>query len=127
MELSMLKCKIHNAEVTEANLNYMGSITIDGNLMDKSGLLEYEKVQVVNCNNGERIQTYTFRGEPSSGMICLNGAAARKFEQGDKIIIMAYAKMSLKEAQNHKPIVLLIRGDNKNPQVGYYEKNGVIL
>ena len=127
MKLSMLKCKIHNAKVTEANLNYMGSITIDSNLLDKSGLLEYEKVQVVNFNNGERIETYTFRGEPGSGVICLNGAAARKFEPGDKIIIMAYVQMSIEEARNHKPIILLIDGDNKKPQVGYYEKNGVIV
>ena len=128
MKLSMLKCKIHMAKVTEANLNYIGSITIDGNLMDKSGLLEYEKVQVVNCNNGERIETYTFRGEPRSGTICLNGAAARKFEQGDKVIIMAYLQMSIEETLDHKPVVVLIDdGDNKNPKVGYYEKNGVII
>ncbi len=126
MDINMLKCKIHNATVTEADLNYVGSITIDSNLLDKCGLLEYEKVQVVNNNNGARIETYTFRGEPGSGIICLNGAAARHFEIGDTIIIMAYAQLDQEEAKKHKPTVVLVDQNNKVTKVGNYEENGII-
>jgi len=122
----MLKCKIHNASVTEANLNYVGSITIDSNLLEKSGLLEYEKVQVVNNNNGARIETYTFRGEPGSGIICLNGAAARHFEVGDTIIIMAYAQMPQEEAKKYRPTVVLVDEENNITKIGNYEENGII-
>ena len=122
----MLKCKIHNATVTEANLKYVGSITIDSNLLDKCGLLEYEKVQIVNNNNGARIETYTFRGEPGSGIICLNGAAARHFEVGDSIIIMAYAQMPQKEAKKHRPTVVLVDEMNNITKIGNYEENGII-
>ncbi len=126
MDINMLKCKIHNATVTEADLNYVGSITIDSNLLDKCGLLEYEKVQVVNNNNGARIETYTFRGEPGSGIICLNGAAARHFEIGDTVIIMAYAQLSEEEAKQHRPTVVLVDGENNITKVGNYEDNGII-
>ena len=122
----MLKCKIHNATVTEANLKYVGSITIDSNLLDKCGLLEYEKVQIVNNNNGSRIETYTFRGEPGSGIICLNGAAARHFEIGDSIIIMAYAQMPHEEAKKHRPTVILVDDMNTITKIGHYEENGII-
>ncbi len=122
----MLKCKIHNATVTEANLNYVGSITIDSDLLEKCGLLEYEKVQVVNNNNGARIETYTFRGEPGSGIICLNGAAARHFEIGDTVIIMAYAQLSQEEAKQHRPTVILVDGENNITKIGNYEENGII-
>ena len=122
----MLKCKIHNATVTEANLNYVGSITIDSDLLEKCGLLEYEKVQVVNNNNGARIETYTFKGEPGSGIICLNGAAARHFEIGDAIIIMAYAQLSQEEAKQHRPTVVLVDKENNVTKVGNYEANGII-
>ncbi len=122
----MLKCKIHNATVTEANLNYVGSITIDSDLLEKCGLLEYEKVQVVNNNNGARIETYTFKGEPGSGIICLNGAAARHFEIGDIIIIMAYAQLSQEEAKQHRPTVVLVDKENNVTKVGNYEANGII-
>ena len=122
----MLKCKIHNATVTEANLNYVGSITIDSDLLEKCGLLEYEKVQVVNNNNGARIETYTFRGEPGSGIICLNGAAARHFEIGDTVIIMAYAQLSQEEAKEHRPTVILVDGENNITKIGNYEENGII-
>ena len=122
----MLKCKIHNATVTEANLNYVGSITIDSNLLEKCGLLEYEKVQVVNNNNGARIETYTFKGEPGSGIICLNGAAARHFEIGDTIIIMAYAQLTQDEAKQHRPTVVLVDKENNVTKVGNYEANGII-
>ncbi len=126
MNINMLKCKIHNATVTEANLNYVGSITIDSNLLEKCGLLEYEKVQVVNNNNGARIETYTFKGEPGSGIICLNGAAARHFEVGDTIIIMAYAQFSESEAKTHRPTVVLVDGENTITKIGNYEENGII-
>lgn len=126
MEINMLKCKIHNATVTEANLNYVGSITIDSDLLEKSGLLEYEKVQVVNNNNGARIETYTFKGEPGSGIICLNGAAARHFEIGDTVIIMAYAQISQEEASQHRPTVVLVDKENIVTKVGNYEANGII-
>lgn len=122
----MLKCKIHNATVTEANLKYVGSITIDSNLLEKCGLLEYEKVQIVNNNNGARIETYTFRGEPGSGIICLNGAAARHFEVGDSIIIMAYAQMPQEEAKKHRPTVVLVDEMNNITKIGNYEENGII-
>ncbi|MEH0007310.1 MAG: aspartate 1-decarboxylase [Flavobacteriales bacterium] len=126
MELTILKCKIHGATVTEANLNYMGSITIDGDLMDNCGLLEYEKVQVVNNNNGTRIETYTFRGASKSGIICLNGAAARHFQPGDRVIIMAYAQLTAREAKAHRPVVLIAGEKNTVEQLGYYEQNGII-
>ena len=106
MQLSMLKGKIHRATVTQAELNYVGSITVDEDLLDKAGILEYEKVQIVNINNGERFETYTIAGERGSGMICLNGAAARKVQPGDIVIIMAYAMMPFDEAKNFKPAVI---------------------
>lgn len=127
MELTLLKCKIHGAKVTEANLNYVGSITIDAALMDKCGLLEYEKVQVVNNHNGARIETYTFRGAPGSGTICLNGAAARHFHVGDRIIVMAYAQLSAEAAKAHRPVVLIAGVKNEVEQLGYYDRNGVIV
>ncbi len=107
--LQMLKAKIHCATVTEANLNYMGSITIDEALLEATGLLEGEMVHVVNNNNGERIVTYIIKGERGSGVICLNGAAAHKFSPGDIVIIMAYAIMSPEEAAVFKPKVIFPR------------------
>ncbi len=112
MQLSLLKSKIHCATVTEANLHYMGSITIDENLMEAAGLLAGEHVHVVNNNNGERIETYVIAGPRGTGCICLNGAAARKFLAGDTIIIMAYALMSEDEARRHKPKVIFPSGSN---------------
>ena len=106
MQITMLKSKLHCATVTEANLNYMGSITIDEALMDAAGLLDGEMVHVVN-NNGERIVTYIIKGERDSGVICLNGAAARKFQPGDTVIIMAYASMTPEEAREFKPKVVI--------------------
>ena len=99
MFLEIVKSKIHRVSVTEANLNYIGSITIDEDLIDAAGLYENEKVQIVNINNGERIETYVIKGERGSGKICLNGAAARKFAVGDLVIIMAYAFMTPEEAK----------------------------
>ena len=113
MLLQMLKSKIHCATVTEANLHYMGSITIDEELMDAAGLLEGEQVHVVNNSNGERIVTYIIKGERGSGVICLNGAAAHKFQPGDVDIIMAYATMTPEEATVFKPKVIIPDRHNK--------------
>lgn len=106
MLLNILKSKIHCARVTEANLHYMGSITIDENLMDAVGIMANEHVHVVNNNNGERIETYVIRGERGSGCICLNGAAARLFQVGDEVIIMAFAAMTPEEARSFRPAVV---------------------
>jgi aspartate 1-decarboxylase len=114
MFLSILKSKIHCARVTEANLHYMGSITIAEDLMEAVGLVEGEHVHVVNNNNGERIETYVIRGPRATGCICLNGAAARKFQVGDEIIIMAYAAMTPEEAAAYRPRVVFPDGpDNR--------------
>ena len=107
MYIEVLKSKIHRVTVTEANLNYKGSITIDENLMDAAGLIENEKVQVVNINNGERLDTYVIRGERGTGVICLNGPAARKTAVGDIVIIMSYAMMDVEEAKQFKPVIIL--------------------
>ena len=111
MFLTILKSKLHRATVTEANLNYTGSVTIDRDLLDAAGIVVHEKVQVVNNNNGARFETYVIEGKRGSGTICLNGAAARLVQPGDKVIIMAYAHMTPEEAANYKPTVLLL-GDN---------------
>ena len=106
MQIEVLKSKLHCVKVTEANLNYMGSITIDEDLMDSAGLIAGEKVQIVDNNNGERFETYIIRGERGSGCICLNGAAARKVQVGDTIIIMSYALMDFEEAKTFAPKVV---------------------
>jgi len=106
MLIQLLKSKIHNVTVTDANLNYIGSITIDEDLMDAANLLADEKVHVVNNNNGERIETYVIKGERGSGTICLNGAAARKFLPGDVVIIMAFAWLDSEEAKQFKPAIV---------------------
>ncbi len=106
MIIEVLKSKLHMVTVTEANINYMGSITIDEDLMDAAGLIAGEKVQVVDNNNGERFETYVIRGERGSGCICLNGAAARKVLVGDTVIIMSYALMDFEEARTFKPKVV---------------------
>ena len=106
MMIQVLKSKLHCVRVTEANLNYMGSITIDEDLMDAANLIAGEKVQIVNNNNGERLETYIIKGERGSGVVCLNGAAARKAQPGDIIIIMSYALMDFEEAKTFKPSVV---------------------
>ncbi len=106
MQIEVLKSKLHCVTVTEANLNYMGSITIDENLMDAANLIAGEKVQIVDNNNGERFETYIIAGERGKGDICLNGAAARKVQVGDTIIIIAYALMDFEEAKTFKPTVV---------------------
>ncbi|MCH3950573.1 MAG: aspartate 1-decarboxylase [Acidaminococcus sp.] len=113
MLYTMFHGKIHRAIVTEANLNYMGSITIDQDLMDAAGILPGERVQIVNNNNGERLETYTIAGKRGSGMICLNGAAARKAQIGDMVIIIAYAQMDEKEARSFVPKVVMVDEHNR--------------
>ncbi|SDM48318.1 aspartate 1-decarboxylase [Lachnospira pectinoschiza] len=124
MNLTMLKGKIHRAVVTQAELNYVGSITIDSELLEAAGILEYEMVQIVDVQNGNRFETYTIAGEPGSGMICLNGAAARQVQVGDNVIIMCYASYSDKEAKEHKPKVVFVDEKNKATRVTNYEKHG---
>ncbi len=113
MLITVLKSKLHRVTVTESNLNYIGSITIDEDLMDAAQLLENEKVQIVNNNNGERIETYVIPGERGKGTICLNGAAARRVQPGDTIIIIAYAIIDETEYAAHKPIVIFPKEGNK--------------
>jgi aspartate 1-decarboxylase len=103
MMIHVVKSKLHNVRVTESDLNYVGSVTIDEDLMDAANIIENEKVQIVNNNNGERFETYVIKGERGSGVICLNGAAARKVAVGDVVIIIAYAMMDMEEARNFKP------------------------
>lgn len=113
MLVTVLKSKIHCARVTEANLNYMGSITIDEDLMDAAGMLAGEQVHIVNNNNGERFVTYIIKGERGSGSICLNGAAARLVQPDDVVIIMAYAQMTPEEAKEFKPAVIFPKPGNR--------------
>ncbi len=112
MFITMMKSKIHRATVTDANLNYVGSITIDETLMEKANLLANEKVQVVNINNGERIETYVIPGERGSGVVCLNGAAARRAQSGDLVIIIAYGVMDKSEAKTFEPAVVHVDKNN---------------
>ena len=106
MLIEVLKSKIHRVRVTEANLNYIGSVTIDEDLMDAAGIIAGEKVQIVNNNNGERLETYVIRGPRKSGCVCLNGAAARKVQVGDEVIIMSYALMDFEEAKTFQPHIV---------------------
>lgn len=126
MNITMLKGKIHRAVVTQAELDYVGSITVDMDLLDAAGILEYEKVQIVDINNGERFETYTIAGERGSGVICLNGAAARCVQKNDKVIIMAYCEMTPEEAREHTPKVVFVGEDNKIESVTSYERHGEI-
>lgn len=126
MLVNMLKGKIHRATVKQAELDYVGSITVDEDLLDAAGIYEYEKVQIVDVNNGSRFETYTIAGERGSGLICLNGAAARQVQTGDKIIIMAYAVMDEKEIKNNPPKVVFVDDDNKIVRTTRYEKHGLL-
>lgn len=123
MILTMLKGKIHKATVTQAELNYMGSITIDKTLMEASKIIENEKVQIVDINNGERFETYVIPGKRDSGVICVNGAAARLVQPGDKVIIIAYAQMDEDEAKRYKPAVVFMNDDNTIKEITNYESN----
>lgn len=124
---TMMKSKIHRATVTEANLNYVGSITIDEDLMDAVDIIENEKVQIVNNNNGARLETYVIPGERGSGVICLNGAAARLVQPGDIVIIIAYALMTNEDALKHKPKVAIMGADNKTLKVMSEEVHATIV
>ena len=126
MDITLLKAKIHRAVVTQADLDYVGSVTIDTRLLRESGILEYEKVQIVDINNGNRFETYTIAGEEGSGIICLNGAAAKCVSVGDKVIIMAYANMTPEETATHKPVVLFVDDNNAIVRKANYEKHGLL-
>lgn len=115
MKITMFKSKLHQMVVTEANLMYEGSITIDQDLLDAANLLPYEKVQVVNITNGSRLETYTIAGERGSRVCCLNGAAARLTQVGDRIIVISYADMTTEEAKSHEPKVVVV-DENNNPK-----------
>ena len=121
MFLTCLKSKLHCATVTEANLNYMGSITIDQTLLEASGIMPNEKVQIVNNNNGNRFETYVIKGKRDSGVICLNGAAARLVQPGDTVIIIAYAMMSEEEAKQFSPTVVMVNKENKVAEIRHVE------
>ena len=126
MILNMLKSKIHRAVITEAKLNYVGSITIDKSLMDNANILEYEKVQIVDIDNGNRFETYAIAGEPGSGVMCINGAAARCVQPGDKIIIMTYCQINEDEAKKFKPTVVFVNENNNVKEITQYERHGEI-
>lgn len=127
MTLEMLKSKIHRATVTQAELNYVGSITIDESLMEAAGIIEYEKVQIADVYNGARFETYVIAGEAGSGIICLNGAAARMVSTGDKVIIMSYAQMQPQEVKENPPKVVFVDENNQITSVTRYEKHGVLM
>ncbi len=116
MQIEVLKSKIHRATVTEANINYVGSITLDERLMKAANIIENEKVHVLNINNGDRIETYVIKGKKDSGVVCLNGAAARRFMPGDIIIIASYAMMEFEEAKKFKPFLVFPDGKNQLPK-----------
>ena len=124
MLLNMFKGKIHRATVTEADLNYVGSITIDKNLLEASGILPGERVQIVNNNNGARLETYVIEGEPGSGVICLNGAAARLVHVGDTVIIIAYCWLDAEEVKTFKPKVVFCGENNTIEEVSDHETHG---
>lgn len=113
MQIEILKSKVHRAVITEANLNYVGSLTLDEDLMDAANMIENEKITVVNANNGERLETYLIKGERGSGVVCLNGPAARKGNEGDVVIIISYAQMDFEEAKSFKPSVVFPKEGNK--------------
>lgn len=126
MTFTMLKAKIHRAVVTEANLNYVGSVSIDRDLMDASGILEYEQVSIADIDNGNRLETYVIAGPRGSGVICLNGAAARLVHKGDMVIIMAYCQVDSSEAKEHVPVVVFVDEKNKVTDVKSIEQHGEI-
>ena len=124
MTLEMLKSKIHIATVTQSALDYIGSITVDETLMEAAGLTEYEKVEIADVDNGARFSTYVICGEANSGIICLNGAAARMVSTGDKVIIMSYAQMTPEEIKENPPKVVFVNDDNTISRITRYEKHG---
>ena len=127
MQIEMLKGKIHRACVTEAKLNYVGSITVDEDLLDAAGILEYEKVQIVDIDNGMRFETYTIAGKRGSGVMCLNGAASRCVQVGDRIILMSYCIIDNEKAIKHRPKLVFVNKENKIEKITSYEKHGEIV
>ena len=123
----MLNSKIHRAVVTQADLNYVGSITIDQNILDEVGMLPNEKVHIVNNNNGARFETYIIAGERGSGVICVNGAAARLVQRGDIVIILSYAYVMNEEAKTHRPTVAIMNADNTINQIISYEPEATVM
>ena len=121
---TMLKSKIHRATITDSDLHYVGSITVDPDLLEAADIRVHEQVAVVDVDNGARFETYTIAGEPGSGMICLNGAAARQVAVGDHVILMCYAQMTPEEAKEHHPKVVFVDDENKIARVTNYEKHG---
>lgn len=117
MQLEFLYSKIHRATVTDANLNYVGSITIDETLLKAANMKEWQKVEILDVNNGERFQTYIIKGKADSGQVCLNGAAARKVQPGDKVIIVTYAQFEEKELKNYKPTIVIVDENNKITEI----------
>ncbi len=113
MRIEVLKSKIHRVKITQAELHYVGSITIDEDLMDAANIIENEKVQIVNIHNGERLETYVIKGERGSGQVCLNGPAARKAQVGDIVIVISYASMDFEEAKKHKPTLIFPTENNR--------------
>lgn len=113
MQIEIMKSKVHRAVITEANLNYVGSLTLDEDLMDAANLIENEKITVVNANNGERLETYLIKGKRGSGVVCLNGPAARKGNEGDVVIIISYAQMDFEAAKSFKPAIVFPKEGNK--------------
>ena len=126
MYITLLKSKIHRATVTQSDLDYVGSITIDKALLDAAGLVEYEKVQIADIDNGNRFETYIIAGEENSGCICLNGAAAKCVDVGDKVIIMAYAQMATDEVENYQPKVVFVNDSNEIIEIADHETHGEI-
>ena len=127
MMIEALKSKIHRAVVTQAELNYVGSITIDETLMEAAGIYEYEKIQVADIDNGARFETYVIAGEAGSGIICLNGAAARMVCAGDKVILMCYAQMTPQELESCPPKVVFVDEKNRITSISHYEKHGTLI
>ncbi|MEO8820255.1 MAG: aspartate 1-decarboxylase [Ginsengibacter sp.] len=113
MQIEILKSKVHRAVITEANLNYVGSLTLDEDLMDAANMIENEKITIVNANNGERLETYLIKGKRGSGVVCLNGPAARKGSEGDVVIIISYAHMNFEDAKSFKPSIVFPKEGNK--------------
>lgn len=118
MRRTMMKSKIHRATVTEANLHYVGSVTVDAELMEQADLLPFEKVQVVDISNGARLETYVIEGRPGSGTVTLNGAAARLVQPGDKVIVISYAEFEEEEARRHRPVVVFVDEQNRVSRIG---------
>lgn len=112
MQIEILKSKVHRAVITEANLNYVGSLTLDEDLMDAANMLEHEKITIVNVNNGERLETYQIKGERGTGVCCLNGSAVRKGAEGDIIIVISYTLIDFEEARNFKPVIVFPKAGN---------------